>query len=122
MFWAAQLARNEEKVAKKRYSEVWDDEQLKGVVALAFPDRTWSAVMRQVGRIRGAYNRGKLTKGQVPDTRSYAYELKNGRLVKLSGRGKVLAEFELRALRKPKGAVKRTRATLAKDSNARRKP
>jgi len=63
------------------------NEELYDMIMDRFPDRWESQILKQVNKIRAAYNRGRLV-GVQPLEQSYRYLKVNGQVIRATARGK----------------------------------
>ena len=90
-WWAYMLRENEVSFQKKDYAAVLTDSELTEQAYKAFPDRTESAIFRDVKKIRNAINRGICSNGIPPVIQSTRYDrLADGRLVRVTARNRIL--------------------------------
>lgn len=78
-FWAHLFLLNEERANDGK--EPLTDDEITRAMFVAFPDRKSSQIFYQVNRVRQRYNRGMLTRGEVPLVRSLKYVHYRGEIV-----------------------------------------
>lgn len=90
-FWTALFRQNEKLYAAHRLTEILTDTEISEAMLAAFPDRIACSLMRQVVRVRAAYNRGIWSRGVRPRVQSRRYRrIGDGTCVIVTARGKLL--------------------------------
>jgi hypothetical protein len=73
-FWVKIFRDNQENFSAGKMDKILMDEQITEAMKNAFPDRKTSAIFSQPNRVRNRYNRGVLTKGQIPKQKSVKFQ------------------------------------------------
>jgi hypothetical protein len=73
-FWVKLFQTNQENFTAGKLDKVLVDEQITSALQIAFPDRKTSAIFGQPNRVRNRYNRGILTRGQIPKQKSVKFQ------------------------------------------------
>lgn len=73
-FWVKLFKDNQEKFIADKKDKILTDEQITIAMREAFPDRKDSVIFNQPNRVRNRYNRGVLTKGQIPKQKSLKFQ------------------------------------------------
>ena len=90
--WVKLFRENTAALERKEYSRIRTDAELVAAMLRAFPDRTWSACLRDPARCRAAYNRGKWCEVKVECPRFERDDV--GKLRIVSARGALIQELE----------------------------
>jgi hypothetical protein len=90
-YWTQLFQQNEELFRAHRYVDILTDIEITEAMFSAFPDRIVSALMKQVVRVRGVYNRGVWFNGMRPRLQSRRYRrIGDGTCVAITARGRLL--------------------------------